>query len=174
MSLTIAAACHDVDHPGLNNLYLVESRHPLSIRYNDVSVLENHHVATTFEIMTKEENKYNIFDKLDKDQFKKVRKIIIDSILATDMSNHFKKFEVLKACVMQDDFNPQQADTKKLMLEWMFHLADISNSAKPFELCQQWTEYLYEEFFKQGDLEKERGYTVSMFMDRKTTNIANS
>jgi cAMP-specific phosphodiesterase 4 len=106
MSLTIAAACHDVDHPGLNNLYLVESRHPLSIRYNDASVLENHHVATTFEIMTKEENKYNIFDKLDKDQFKKVRKIIIDSILATDMSNHFKKFEVLKACVMQDDFNP--------------------------------------------------------------------
>ena len=100
MSLTIAAACHDVDHPGLNNLYLVESRHALSIRYNDLSVLENHHVATTFEIMTKEENKYNIFDKLDKDQFKKVRKIIIDSILATDMSNHFKKFEVLKTCVM--------------------------------------------------------------------------
>jgi len=21
------------------------------------------------------------------------------------------------------------------MLEWMFHLADISNSAKPFEIC---------------------------------------
>lgn len=56
----------------------------------------------------------------------------------------------------------------------MFHLADISNSAKPFEICKQWTEYLYEEFFKQGDLEKERGYTVSMFMDRNTTNIANS
>jgi 3',5'-cyclic-nucleotide phosphodiesterase len=54
MSLTIAAACHDVDHPGLTNLYLIESSHPLSIRFNDMSVLENHHVATTFDIMTKE------------------------------------------------------------------------------------------------------------------------
>ncbi len=38
----------------------------------------------------------------------------------------------------------------------MFHLADISNSAKPFEICKQWTEDLYLEFFKQGDLEKEK------------------
>ena len=67
MSLTIAAACHDVDHPGFTNLYLIESSHALSLRYNDLSVLENHHVATTCDIMTKEENKYNIFDKLDKD-----------------------------------------------------------------------------------------------------------
>jgi hypothetical protein len=67
MSLTIAAACHDVDHPGFTNLYLIESGHTLSLRYNDMSVLENHHVATTFEIMTKEENKYNILDKIDKE-----------------------------------------------------------------------------------------------------------
>ena len=99
MSLIIAAACHDVDHPGLTNLFLIESKHHLSTRYNDVSVLENHHVATTFGIILMEENKYNIFDKLDTDQYKKVRKIIIEAILATDMSNHFKKFEVFISCL---------------------------------------------------------------------------
>lgn len=33
---------------------------------------------------------------------------------------------------------------------------------------------LFVEFFNQGDHEKEKGLNVSMFMDRKTTNIASS
>lgn len=46
-----AGACHDVEHPGYNNIYCMESSHGLAIRYNDVSVLENHHVAKSFEIL---------------------------------------------------------------------------------------------------------------------------
>jgi cAMP-specific phosphodiesterase 4 len=51
MSYILAGACHDVDHPGVNNLFLIESRDKLAIRYNDVSVLENHHVAFSFDTM---------------------------------------------------------------------------------------------------------------------------
>jgi hypothetical protein len=51
MSYILAAACHDVDHPGVNNIFLIESRDKLAIRYNDISVLENHHVATTFDVL---------------------------------------------------------------------------------------------------------------------------
>ena len=51
MSYILAAACHDVDHPGVNNIFLIESSDKLAIRYNDVSVLENHHVATSFDIL---------------------------------------------------------------------------------------------------------------------------
>lgn len=58
--------------------------------------------------------------------------------------------------------------------DWMFHLADISNPAKPFAVCRQWTDLLFVEFFAQGDMEKSKGFTVSMFMDRVTTNIAKS
>jgi cAMP-specific phosphodiesterase 4 len=56
MSLIVAGAFHDFEHPGFNNVYLVENRHPIALKYNgkptltslriiDVSVLENYHIA---------------------------------------------------------------------------------------------------------------------------------
>ena len=50
---------------GYNNVYLIEKRDPIAVRYNDVSVLENYHVATTFEILS--QDKYNIFQNLSKE-----------------------------------------------------------------------------------------------------------
>ena len=47
-SIIIGGACHDHEHPGFNNAYLIETRDEIANRYNDVSVLENHHVASTF------------------------------------------------------------------------------------------------------------------------------
>lgn len=34
MSLIIAGACHDFEHPGLNNVYLMDTRDPIALRYN--------------------------------------------------------------------------------------------------------------------------------------------
>lgn len=36
---------------GLNNIYLVNSRDPLAIRYNDKSPLENMHVSSLFTLL---------------------------------------------------------------------------------------------------------------------------
>lgn len=62
LSYILAGACHDIGHPGFNNIYLIEKRDQLANRYNDISVLENFHVATTFEILSNEN--YNIFSDL--------------------------------------------------------------------------------------------------------------
>lgn len=51
MAALVAAAVHDVEHPGVTNLYLISIRHELAIMYNDSSVLENHHVATAFRAL---------------------------------------------------------------------------------------------------------------------------
>lgn len=51
-SLLFAGLIHDLDHSGKNNNYEISSLSTLSIRYNDVSVLENHHVATAFDILS--------------------------------------------------------------------------------------------------------------------------
>lgn len=50
-SIIIGGACHDHEHPGVNNAYLIETRDEIAIKYNDVSVLENHHVASTFALI---------------------------------------------------------------------------------------------------------------------------
>lgn len=34
MSLIVAGACHDHEHPGFNNAYLIETRDPIAIRHN--------------------------------------------------------------------------------------------------------------------------------------------
>lgn len=59
MSYIIAGACHDLGHPGFNNPYLIEKSDDIAIKYNDISVLENFHVASTFEII--KGDRFNIF-----------------------------------------------------------------------------------------------------------------
>lgn len=46
----IAAAAHDIDHPGRSSAFLCNSRSPLAVLYNDLTVLESHHAATMFKL----------------------------------------------------------------------------------------------------------------------------
>ncbi|KAJ7521966.1 hypothetical protein O6H91_19G076900 [Diphasiastrum complanatum] len=51
LALAIAAVCHDVDHPGLTNAFLIACNDPLALRYNDLAVLENHHASITMKTL---------------------------------------------------------------------------------------------------------------------------
>jgi cAMP-specific phosphodiesterase 4 len=73
--------------------------------------------------------------------------------------------------VHSSDFDPAGAD-KDLAMHIVFHLADISNPAKKFDICAKWTDLLYVEFFMQGDFEREREMPISYLMDRTSVNIA--
>ena len=55
-----------------------------------------------------------------------------------------------------------------------FHLADISNPVKSWQVSKDWTDLLHVEFFAQGDLERELNFPISQLFDRHTTNIAKS
>ena len=60
---------------------------------------------------------------------------MIGSVLGTDMSKHFGELNKFKTRVGAEDFDPSKGADKDLTLHIMFHLADISNSTKPFEIC---------------------------------------
>mmetsp|Transcript_27540 Transcript_27540/g.27410 ORF Transcript_27540/g.27410 Transcript_27540/m.27410 type:complete len:258 (-) Transcript_27540:731-1504(-) len=51
LSMILAGFMHDTDHPGYNNVYMVNTSAPLAIRYNDKAVLENYHAAMGFKIL---------------------------------------------------------------------------------------------------------------------------
>lgn len=99
---------------------------------------------------------------------------MIGAIFSTDMAQHFSKIGILKGKVSSKDLDPTDSEEKKFICEQLFHLCDISNACKPFELCENWTLLLFNEFYLQGDMEKKHGHIVSQFMDRCTTNIAQS
>ena len=79
---------------------------------------------------------------------------MIQTVLATDMSKHFSDLGILKSRMSSNEFDPENEKDKDMLLNLMFHLADISNATKTWELSRKWTDLLYCEFFAQGDLEK--------------------
>lgn len=61
-----------------------------------------------------------------------------------------------------------------LMRRLVLHAGDVSNPFKPFPICRAWAFLVLEEFFNQGDLEKQKGLTVQMLNDRDKVNIPSS
>ncbi|CAF4630312.1 unnamed protein product, partial [Didymodactylos carnosus] len=97
MSAIFASAIHDVDHPGVTNPFLINTKNDLALTYNDDSVLENHHLAVAFKLLQADER--NIFSHLTTKQMKTLRKIVIDMVLATDMSKHMQLLADLKTMI---------------------------------------------------------------------------
>uniref|UniRef100_A0A4W5NGQ8 Phosphodiesterase n=1 Tax=Hucho hucho TaxID=62062 RepID=A0A4W5NGQ8_9TELE len=175
LAALFASAIHDVDHPGVSNQFLINTNSELALMYNDVSVLENHHLAVGFKLL--QEDNCDIFQNLSKKQRQSLRKMVIDMVLATDMSKHMNLLADLKTMV----------ETKKVtssgvllldnygdriqVLQNMVHCADLSNPTKPLELYRQWTDRIMVEFFTQGDRERDKGMEISPMCDKHNASI---
>nr|XP_020467712.1 cAMP-specific 3',5'-cyclic phosphodiesterase 4C isoform X2 [Monopterus albus] len=173
-----ASAIHDVDHPGVTNQFLINTSSELALMYNDASVLENHHLAVGFKLL--QEDNCDIFQNLSKKQRDSLRKMVIDMVLATDMSKHMNFLADMKTMV----------ETKKVtslgvllldnysdriqVLQNMVHCADLSNPTKPLELYRQWTDRIMVEFFTQGDRERDKGMEISPMCDKHNASIEKS
>ncbi|XP_034650077.1 high affinity cAMP-specific and IBMX-insensitive 3',5'-cyclic phosphodiesterase 8 isoform X1 [Drosophila subobscura] len=174
----IAAAAHDIDHPGRSSAFLCNSNSSLAILYNDLTVLENHHAAITFKL-TLGDDKINIFKNLDKETYKSARSTIIDMILATEMTRHFEhlaKFVSVFGGEEPREHNPQSdEETSILMRRMLIKVADVSNPARPMQFCIEWARRIAEEYFMQTDEEKQRHLPIVMPMfDRATCSIPKS
>jgi len=147
----------------------VATRNPLAILYNDRSVLENHHVAFAYLLLERTECKFYECNATD---YATIRELVITIVLSTDNTKHFVELGQLKARMQDKGFpDPSKPDDKKLLMKNVMHACDISNPAKDTAVAVAWTVLVLDEFFKQGDREKEHGIPVSMFMDRDTTNV---
>ncbi len=60
------------------------------------------------------------------------------------------------------------------VLQNMVHCADLSNPTKPLQLYKQWTDRIMEEFFSQGDRERERGMEISPMCDKHNASVEKS
>ncbi len=56
--------------------------------YNDRSILENHHASSSW-LLLKSDPKYNFLCDLDTAEWKRLRLLIVENILATDLTKHF-------------------------------------------------------------------------------------
>lgn len=170
-SLFLSCMCHDYKHPGVNNNFLKDTKNELSLTYNDNSILENMHIAETFKLINAKED-YNIFDKVDIDTYKQMRKEMISCVLATDMTFHNFYVDFMKEQIkIISDKNDNDKDNKKAYQNYMnllIHSADISNPTKPFDIYFKWAKLVVNEFYEQGDKEKELGLVCSCDRNKVT------
>lgn len=120
---------HDLDHNGRNNVFHCSTRSKLAIRYHDESPLERHHAAILFKMICNYkgdkskllpngeytgEDDCNILRVFEQSEFQKLRKYIIEIILATDMKFHF---ELLgrRCCGLTDRKISGQAEAKQAL-----------------------------------------------------------
>jgi hypothetical protein len=61
-----------------------------------------------------------------------------------------------------------------LVLSTLVVLGDIGHVSKQFDLHQEWTLRITQEFYRQGDRERARGMPISPLCDRATGNVAKS
>lgn len=130
-----SAAVHDVNHPGVNNAFLVNTQDDLAILYNDFSVLENHHLAWAWQVL----RKHNIFSGLSNEQYLEMRSLIIELVLATDFGKHFDYLGRFKNVTSGVEVDFKDPGTIKIFLQTALKCADISHPAKPLKYHTQWT-----------------------------------
>jgi cAMP-specific phosphodiesterase 4 len=56
----------------------------------------------------------------------------------------------------------------------MVHCADLSNPTKPLGIYRKWVDRIVEEFFLQGDKEREHGMEISAMCDRFNQSVEKS
>ena len=192
LGVFISALGHDVGHPGLTNNYHINACTELALNYNDISCLENFHASLLFRILREDKN--NIFEKIDTQNYKPLRKRIISQILATDMANHGKVMSLIKSKIDLyqlenegiDDIKKKtkfvllsgnektKFDEQQSLLDYLIHAADLAHNTKIFNISLKWVQLLSEEYWLQGDKEKQEHLPISFLCDRKKFDIPNS
>ncbi|DBB14759.1 TPA: hypothetical protein ACH3X3_004373 [Trebouxia sp. C0006] len=180
-----SAAVHDFEHGGVNNDFLIKTAHPLAITYNDQSPLENHHLAAAVRLMFDPDLSYLPMSVVRSDNMLVLRSTCINMVLGTDMKKHFDIVSRFQAAFKRtppssaaepslqsasaspvQDWESIKAEDKTLVHQMVLKCADIGHLAAGLHTHKRWALQLEEEFFRQGDKEKECCLTVSPLMDR--------
>ncbi|KAF5114726.1 hypothetical protein DV454_002777 [Geotrichum candidum] len=177
LTIMIVAIGHDVGHPGVTNMFLSSTKAPIAAVFNYKSVLESFHSAVFTEILAKYWPEIT-----DNDANSRLCKIIVKSILATDMALHFDYMKEVKQLLSSKPINTPTAngaskgstsgtgiknccrkncarleeegfDFTTLVCCLLIKCADISNVTRRLAISAKWGQVLAREFGQVEELE---------------------
>ncbi|KAL3144948.1 hypothetical protein ABBQ32_003454 [Trebouxia sp. C0010 RCD-2024] len=183
-----SALVHDHEHGGVNNDFLIKTRHPLAVTYNDTSPLENHHCASAFRLLCLPEYTYypvkSTLDAVVGPEIQtQMRSTTVNQVMGTDMKKHFditSRFQAafkrpvagsgpeVTAVDSSMDWDAVKPEDRTLIEQMVLKCADIGHLAAAPRIHKKWAYQLEEEFFRQGDRERSCGLPLSPLMDRST------
>ncbi|EGR29484.1 phosphodiesterase 9a, putative [Ichthyophthirius multifiliis] len=185
---------------GLNNLYKIKRKSNICINYAEQGVLENMHCSQLFNIILNDQE-INFFQKFSdqvkiklkrqyylqkKYKIQQFKRIVITSILATDIAKHQKlhtKFKkrstsTLKLQKIKSEqeknaasdldkylkFNNDNFEDRRFILNIITHACDIGNPCLQFNNYLNWSYLITQEFMDQADKEKQNNLPVTTFL----------
>merc|ERR1712224_714770 len=152
-----------------------------ALRYQDTSVLENHHIALGKTIM--QEDSKNMFGTLQLAAHNEVSATFTHAILQTDMALHNKmvdqlnqrrdsKMSSVASGIHKDEFDSQDTSERRNVAGVLLHAVDISNPLLPkFELYEVWARRITEEFQSQYKKEQELGLPLTKMWENLGTPV---
>lgn len=174
LALLLAALGHDVGHPGVTNAFMIKHSSPTSLLYNERSVLELFHTSIFINkilVVNWPQLLSIITDDVSKIL---VKDLIITSILATDMAEHFEYIDKLTHFKYDNksnhNFHNNVNNTSvsgrqiKLISSLLIKCADISNVTRPLRVSSQWALVLSREFDEVNKLEETLGNCDKKFL----------
>ncbi|KAI0232504.1 cGMP-dependent 3',5'-cyclic phosphodiesterase [Lamellibrachia satsuma] len=165
LALFVSCLCHDLDHRGTTNSFQIASDSVLAALYSSAgSVLERHHLTQTMCVLNTDG--CNIFKSLSKANYQQVLDLISYIILATDLAHHLHIMNDLKK-MTEDGYDRKKPEHHQLLISLLITACDLSDQTKDWNTAKKIAELIYQEFFKQGDLEKSLGRDPLLMMDRE-------
>merc|ERR1712048_449910 len=166
---------HDFIHPGITNPFI---KNYATNHNNYTAVLERFHIVAAQRIL--KIPSCNFLDRIENPkQLKRINKIVSGYVLATDLSTHFLFIEKGRQLLEREKhsaaYNPDGVripglsieEETQFLLKMSIKCSDVSNAAKPFRIYDKWCNLIMNEFYIQGDLERQTGLTISNFMNRE-------
>ncbi|KAI0725328.1 HD-domain/PDEase-like protein [Fomitopsis betulina] len=148
-ALLIASIGHDVGHPGLSNAFMKNAKTPLAVVYDDKSVLEQMHYSLILQIM-RHNGLASLLDRPGSGQA--MRKLLLGTVLATDMSVHAEFMANFQELVAGHDVGEHKR--RVLVCQALIKCADISNPSRPYTVSKHWAAALESEWTSQLLLEQ--------------------
>ncbi|VDO00929.1 unnamed protein product [Rodentolepis nana] len=152
LSIIIACLSHDLDHRGTNNQFQIQTMSPLVNLYS-TSVLEHHHFDQCIMLLNTKGT--DILCNLSHDEYRKAVNIMEKAILATDLSRYFARLPEFRK-MLDERLTAVGEGDRELLMSMMMTASDISASTKPWPVQKKSAEMVSNEFFEQGDLERQK------------------
>lgn len=172
LALVLSAVSHDMGHSGATNAILVTTQSDLIAQFGEESTLEMYSYDTLWHLIEDHDENNLLAHCCERDVYDQLRSLTHDIILATDLKHHFSILEKFTGFINVVDEWQQFPPLQHVLLAQMtIKIADLSNVFRPAKTAKIWARYLMEEFFNQGDLQREYNLPVSPLNDRASASV---
>jgi len=168
LAVLTAAVCHDLDHPGVNEKFLVSTGSHLAVLYDNVSVLENHHWRSAIACFVES----GLTKYITETQFAEFTDLVRSLVLATDISRQQEFLTQFRYFLDTSERDTSQLNHRHFVLQIAIKCADISNPCRTWPVSRTWSLRACEEFFRQGDSERDLGLLLTPICDRFNVTVA--